>query len=105
MPELPDITVYQDALAARIIGTTLRRVRILSPFVLRTAVPPIASAEGRRVRSVERIGKRIVLGIEDDGFLVIQLMLAGRLRWLAGGAKPPARITLAEFEFDPGRLA
>ena len=105
MPELPDITVYQEALAARIVGATLRRVRIVSPFVLRTAVPPIDTAEGRRVHSVERITKRIVIGLDGDGFLVIHLMIAGRLRWLAGSANPPARITQAVFEFDAGRLA
>ncbi len=105
MPELPDITVYQESLAARIVGTTLVRVRIVSPFVLRTAVPPIESAEGRRVRTVERIGKRIVIGLEGDLFLVIHLMIAGRLRWMAGTTKPPARITQAVFEFDAGRLA
>ena len=105
MPELPDITVYQESLAARILSTTLMRVRIVSPFVLRTAVPPIDSAEGRHVRTVERIGKRIVIGLDGDLFLVIHLMIAGRLRWITGNAKPPARITQAVFEFDAGRLA
>jgi len=105
MPELPDVVVYCEALAARIRGRTLARVRVLSPFVLRTAVPPIGDVEGKRVVNVERLGKRIVIALEDDLFLVIHLMIAGRLRWLADGAKPPGRITLALFEFSTGRLA
>jgi formamidopyrimidine-DNA glycosylase len=105
MPELPDITVYQESLEARIVGATLERVRLLNPFVLRTAVPPVTDAEGRRVRTVERLGKRLVIGLEGDLFVVIHLMIAGRLRWLAGGVKPPGRITLAVLEFDTGRLA
>ena len=105
MPELPDVVVYCEALAARIRGQTLAHVRLLSPFVLRTAVPPIGDAEGRRVVNVKRLGKRIVIALEHDLFLVIHLMIAGRLRWLADGAKPPGRITLALFEFSSGRLA
>jgi formamidopyrimidine-DNA glycosylase len=105
MPELPDIAVYQESLAARVVGTSLRRVRLLNPFVLRTAVPPITDAEGRDVRGVERLGKRIVIGLDGELFLVLHLMIAGRLRWLADRAKPPGRITLAVLEFDSGRLA
>ena len=105
MPELPDLTVYRDALAERIRGKTLERVRIQNPFVLRTAVPPISEAEGRRVVDVRRLGKRIVLALEGHDFLVLHLMVAGRLRWLDPGAKPPARITLAVFEFATGMLA
>jgi formamidopyrimidine-DNA glycosylase len=105
MPELPDVVVYCEALAARIRGQTLAHVRLLSPFVLRTAVPPIGDVEGRRVVDVKRLGKRIVIALEHDLFLVIHLMIAGRLRWLADGAKPPGRITLALFEFSSGRLA
>jgi len=105
MPELPDVVVYCEALAARVVGHTLRRVELRNPFVLRTAIPPIAAAEGKRVRAVRRIGKRIVLALDDELHLVIHLMIAGRLRWLAGRAKPPGRITLAVFEFDSGRLA
>ena len=103
MPELPDITVYVESLAARLRGATLQRVRVMNPFVLRTAVPPIASAEGRRVSGIERIGKRVVLVLEGDLFLVVHLMIAGRLQWLAAGAKP-AKSTLVAFEFDAGTL-
>ena len=105
MPELPDVVVYCEALAARIRGATLDRVRLTSPFVLRTAVPSIAEAEGRRVRDVRRLGKRIVVALDGELFLVIHLMIAGRLRWLAVGVKPPGRITLALLEFSSGRLA
>jgi len=105
MPELPDLTVYREALAARILGQTLLHVRVRNPFVLRTAVPPIAEAEGRRVVGLRRLGKRIVLALEDGRFLVLHLMVAGRLRWLAAGKAPPARITLASFEFERGTLA
>jgi len=105
MPELPDVVVYIEALERRVVGRTLDRVRLLSPFVLRTAVPPIASVEGRRVRALRRVGKRIVLELEGELFLVIHLMIAGRLRWLSPGTKPPGRITLAVFEFADGSLA
>ena len=105
MPELPDVVVYCEALAARVTGQTLRRIELRNPFVLRTAVPPITAAEGKRVRTVRRIGKRIVLSLDGELHLVIHLMIAGRLRWLAEQAKPPARITLAVLEFDSGRLA
>jgi len=105
MPELPDLTVYRDALAERIRGKTLERVRIRNPFVLRTAVPPISEAEGRRVVDVRRLGKRIVIALQDHDFLVLHLMIAGRLRWLDPDAKPPARITLTVFEFATGMLA
>src|SRR6185295_18536439 len=105
MPELPDVTVYCEALAARVRGEVLQRIELRNPFVLRTAVPPIAAVEGKRVREIRRLGKRIVLGLDDDLFLVIHLMIAGRLRWLAAGAKAPGRITLAIFEFANGRMA
>jgi formamidopyrimidine-DNA glycosylase len=105
MPELPDVTVYVDALKRRITGQPVQRIRLLSPFILRTAVPPISSAEGKRVIDVRRIGKRIVLALEDDLFLVLHLMIAGRLRWLSPGGKPPGRITLAILEFPDGSLA
>ena len=105
MPELPDVTVYCEALAARVRGEVLRRVEVRNPFVLRTAVPPVASAEGKRVREVRRLGKRIVLALDDDLFLLIHLMIAGRLRWLEARAKPHARITLAILEFASGRIA
>jgi formamidopyrimidine-DNA glycosylase len=105
MPELPDLTVYREALAARIAGRTLLHVRLRNPFVLRTAVPPIGEAEGRRVAGIRRLGKRLVLALEDGRFLVLHLMVAGRLRWLEAGKAPPARITLASFEFEHGTLA
>jgi formamidopyrimidine-DNA glycosylase len=105
MPELPDVELYREAIAARVMGERLETVRLDHPFVLRTAVPSIAEAEGRRVREVRRLGKRIVLALDDALFLVIHLMIAGRLLWLGPGAKAPRRITLARFEFPPGTLA
>src|SRR3954469_8534302 len=105
MPELPDLTVYLENLAARIANQRLLRVRLLNPFLLRTAVPAIAEADGRRVSGVRRLGKRIVIELEGSFFLVLHLMVAGRLRWLEGGAKPPGRISLALFEFEAGALA
>lgn len=103
MPELPDLTVYIEALEARIRGATLRRVEIRTPFVLRTAEPPVEAVVGGRVRELRRIGKRIALGFEPELWLVIHLMIAGRLQW---SAKPPRanRRTLAVFEFDTGTL-
>ncbi len=108
MPELPDIVVYLEALERRILGATLARVRLASPFLLRTVAPPIGAVEGKRVERLRRIGKRIVIGLEGELFLVLHLMIAGRLRWLAPGDKPPGRIALALFEFtgpEPGTLA
>ena len=104
MPELPDVVVYVEALERRIAGTPLERVRIGSPFVLRTFDPPIDSAAGRRVREVRRIGKRIVLGLEGGLFLVIHLMVAGRLRWRKRGAALPRGRGLAAFDFPDGSL-
>lgn len=105
MPELPDVEVYVESLQRRIAGQILKQVHLVSPFVLRTAVPPLIAVEGRRVEAVRRIGKRIVLALEGEYFLVLHLMIAGRLRWLAPGDKPPGRITLALFDFASGRLA
>jgi formamidopyrimidine-DNA glycosylase len=102
LPELPDLTVYLESLAARIANRRLLRVRLLNPFLLRTALPPIAAVEGKRVLEVRRVGKRIVIGLEDEHFLVLHLMVAGRLRW---DDKTPKRITLAHFEFESGTLA
>jgi len=104
VPELPDIVVYIEALERRVVGQPIKRIRFANPFVLRTAVPPIASAEGKRILGLRRIGKRIVLALEGELFLVLHLMVAGRLRWLARNAKPPGRLTLATFEFPDGQL-
>jgi formamidopyrimidine-DNA glycosylase len=104
MPELPDITVYVERLRAKLCGDRLERVRVLNPFVLRTAVPPIASAEGKAVVGVERLGKRVVLALEGELFVVIHLMIAGRLRWLPALAKPPARGAMASLAFGGGTL-
>ena len=105
MPELPDVVVYVESLERRVAGQRLDRVRLLSPFVLRSVMPPLAAAEGRRVEAVRRLGKRIVISLEDEVFLVLHLMIAGRLRWLARGKKLPARITLAAFDFATGTVA
>ena len=105
MPELPDIVVYVESLDRRIAGQRLDRVRLISPFVLRTVVPPLAAVEGWRVDAVRRLGKRIVICLEAELFLVLHLMIAGRLRWLERGQKLPARITLASFEFATGTVA
>ena len=104
MPELPDIVVYIENLESRIQGRTLERIRLLNPFVLRTAIPPISSAEGRKVLRLRRLGKRIAIGLEGDLFLVLHLMVAGRLRWFESKAKLPGRITLAAFDFAIGTL-
>ena len=104
MPELPDLTVYIERLQAKVQGRALRHVRLLNPFVLRTALPPISSADGRTVHEVQRLGKRIVLALDNGMLLVIHLMIAGRLRWLAPGSKPPAKLALAAFDFDDGCL-
>lgn len=104
MPELPDITVYVESLAAKLRGATLQRVRLLNPFLLRTALPPIGDAQGRRVLGVERLGKRVVLVLEGELHLVIHLMIAGRLQWRPVGAKPAGKAALAVFEFDAGSL-
>ena len=101
MPELPDVTVYVEAIERRIAGATLNRIRFLSPFVLRTVDPSPADVEGKRVTGVRRIGKRIVIELEDDLFIVIHLMIAGRFRW---NVKPPGKIGLAVFEFSTGDL-
>ena len=104
MPELPDVTVYVERLGDRLSGQTLERVRLLNPFVLRSVTPPVASAEGRKVAGVRRMGKRIVFALEGDLFIVLHLMIAGRLRWLGRDKKPPGRISLAAFEFQEGTL-
>jgi len=104
MPELPDITAYIEALESRIVGQPLERVRIPKPFLLRSVDPPIGAANGKRVIGIRRMGKRIVLELEDDLFLVIHLMIAGRLRWVPAGAKVPGKLGLAAFDFPNGTL-
>ena len=106
MPELPDVVVYIESLEARVKDQALRSVRLLNPFILRTAVPPVSAIEGRPVSGLRRLGKRIAFEFPGELFLVIHLMIAGRLRWFSKGekAKPPGRISLAVFEFDSGTL-
>ena len=104
MPELPDITVYVECLQRKLAGQTLRRVRIANPFLLRSVEPSISEAEGKMIRGFRRLGKRIVFELDDELFLVLHLMIAGRLLWKEPGAKPPGRIGLAAFDFDPGTL-
>lgn len=104
MPELPDVTVYIEALEARIIGDTLKDVRIVSPFLLRTFDPPIDICTNRHVTQLRRLGKRIAIGLEGDLWLVIHLMIAGRFQWKAAGAKVTGKIGLAAFDFSRGTL-
>ena len=104
MPELPDVTVYIEALERRIAGQTLQRVRLANPFVLRTVEPSIADVSGRKIVAVRRMGKRIVLVLEGDVFIIIHLMIAGRFRWLAPAAKIPGKLGLAAFDFANGTL-
>jgi len=104
VPELPDITVYVEALAARALDAPLLRVRLGSPFLLRSAEVPLSEAEGRRVAAVRRMGKRIVLALEGDLFLALHLMIAGRLHWKEPGARLPGRGGLAAFDFPAGSL-
>lgn len=103
MPELPDITVYIEALEKRILQRTLKRVRIASPFLLRTAVPAISDAEGKKVVALRRLGKRICIGLEDELWLVLHLMIAGRLHWKEGPVKL-SKLHLATFGFEHGSL-
>jgi formamidopyrimidine-DNA glycosylase len=104
MPELPDLTVYLEALEKRIVGQPLERVVLTSPFLLRTTAPPLEAAHGRRVRELRRVGKRIAIGLEGDLWLVIHLMIAGRLHWFARGTAPSKRASLARLEFANGTL-
>jgi formamidopyrimidine-DNA glycosylase len=104
MPELPDITAYISALEARVLGQPLLTVRVQSAFLLRTAVPPLSSADGRKVIRFRRIGKRIAFGLEGDLWLVLHLMIAGRLHWKPIGAKLAGRNALAAFDFPNGSL-
>ena len=104
MPELPDIAVYIEALEKRILGRTLERTRITTPFLVRTFDPPISAAEGKSVRELRRIGKRIAIGLDDDLWLVFHLMIAGRLHWKDAGAKVSGKYSLAAFDFASGSL-
>ncbi len=104
MPELPDIAAYLGALQSRIVGQPIQQVRLSSPFLLRTAQPPLASVNGRVVRELRRIGKRIAIGVEGDLWLVLHLMIAGRLHWRPPGAKLAGRRSLAAFDFPGGTL-
>ena len=104
MPELPDITLYLEHLAPRVLDQVLERVVVRSPFVLRSVDPPLSAVAGKRVLGLRRMGKRIVFQLEDDLFVVIHLMIAGRLRWKPPGTKPPGKLGLAAFEFPSGVL-
>src|SRR5215467_6667216 len=104
VPELPDIVVYLEALQTRIVGQTLLRVRIASPFLLRTVTPPLADTEGQCVRKLRRLGKRICIGLENGVWLVVHLMIAGRLHWKKPGAKVSPPRGLAAFDFASGTL-
>jgi len=104
MPELPDISAYITALEARILGQTLDRVRLGSVFLLRTVDPPLANAEGKTVREIRRVGKRVAIGVDGDVWLVIHLMIAGRLHWKPAGAKLAGRRNLGAFDFSSGTM-
>jgi formamidopyrimidine-DNA glycosylase len=104
MPELPDVVVYIEALGKRILGQKLERVRLASPFLLRTADPPLSAAEGKTVRELRRVGKRIAIGVEDELWLVLHLMIAGRLHWRKRGVKVSRPRGLAAFDFPNGSL-
>ncbi len=113
MPELPDLTIYIESLEARLIGQRLEKIRPASPFLLRSVDPPVHAAEGKKVVGLRRVGKRIVIELEERLFLVLHLMIAGRLHWKAKGARPPAafgraklsgKVNLAAFDFSNGSL-
>src|SRR5205809_5280193 len=104
MPERPDVLLYIEALEPRLRGARLERVRLLSPFVLRSVDPPLAAAAGRAVSGLRRLGKRIVIGLDGDLFLLLHLMIAGRLHWRPAGARPPGKIGLAALDFSTGTL-
>jgi formamidopyrimidine-DNA glycosylase len=104
MPELPDITVYIEALRQRILGERLERIRVASPFLVRTFEPPLESAEDKSVRELRRLGKRIAIGLDDELWLVLHLMIAGRLHWKPPGAKLAGKYNLAAFDFAHGTL-
>ena len=104
VPELPDLTVYIEALETRIAGQPLEGVRVANPFLLRSFDPPLSAAVGKRVVGLRRVGKRIAIGLEDELWLVVHLMVAGRLQWRKRGTKPPGKRGLAAFDFPNGTL-
>src|SRR5579859_676264 len=104
MPELPDVAAYITALEPRVVGEPIEHVRVASPFLLRTVDPPLSAVEGKRVRELQRVGKRIAIGVENDLWLVLHLMIAGRLHWRAAGASVAGRNQLAAFDFPKGSL-
>jgi formamidopyrimidine-DNA glycosylase len=104
VPELPDVTVYIEALRERILGARLERIRLASPFVLRSVDPPLTTASGKTVRGLRRLGKRIVIELDDELFVILHLMIAGRLHWKAAGAKIPGKIGVAALDFSSGTL-
>jgi formamidopyrimidine-DNA glycosylase len=104
VPELPDITVYLEAIGERVVGQPLERIRLASPFLLRSVEPTVREVEGHRVAAVRRIGKRVVLVLDDELFVVVHLMIAGRFKWGARGVKVPGKIGLAAFDFPTGTL-
>ena len=104
VPELPDIVVYIEALESRILNQRLERVRVASPFLLRTATPPLQAAEGKSVRELRRVGKRIAIGLQDDLWLVLHLMIAGRLHWSKPGVKLTPKRALAAMDFARGSV-
>ena len=104
MPELPDVEVYLECLRPRVLNRPLERIRLFSPFLVRSVEPPPAAVEGKKVLTLGRLGKRLLLGLEDDLFLVLHLMIAGRLRWKKPGARSPGKAGLAAFDFPEGTL-
>src|ERR1041385_8314686 len=104
MPELPDIEAYREALTQVAVGRPLEQLRLFTPFLLRSVEPPLATFEGRTLAGVSRLGKRLVFDFGDEHFLVLHLMIAGRLRWKKKGTKPPGKIGLAAFDFPDGTV-
>ena len=104
MPELPDIELYLHALEPRVVGETIQDIRLASPFLLRSVDPPLGELVGKRIDGLQRLGKRIVFSVEGELFIVLHLMIAGRLRWKAPGAKIPGKLGLAAFDFEQGSL-
>ena len=104
MPELPDVTVYIESLESRILGHEIRGARAMNPFVLRTVTPPLSALVGKRVRTISRLGKRIIIGTDDALYVVIHLMIAGRLRWREGGKTIAGKLAQASFDFEKGTL-